>query len=326
MKVSPVKRIALEHGLPHQDVPPAGMLDYTPPQALTHDNPKAILLTCSFGHLIPDQLLDAFPNPWQRINIHPSLLPQLRGAAPIQWALARRLTRSGVSIQTLEKGKFDTGKIVSQEAFAFPPAVPGSEGAGFLAVEQVMAAKAADLLIRTLRDLPEYWSNSWEQDEEQQTYAPKLKAQHSALRWDRWSAADIVARERGFAYLYPLTTTLHPSTSSDVSFRPVSVTLSGTSTLPLDAIRSHDSSLAATLRQSSTPAGSATYSPELDALLVKTQSHLLAVKTVKVASKKGERGAGVVEGVSRSCGSQDGVVAVRVAERAVYSNVLCTSG
>ncbi|CDU22056.1 related to methionyl-trna formyltransferase [Sporisorium scitamineum] len=284
MKISPVKRVALEHGLPHQDVPSLGMSHYIPPQHL-HDNPKAILLTCSFGHLIPDPLLDAFPNPWQRINIHPSLLPQLRGAAPIQWALARKLTRSGVTIQTLEKAKFDTGRIVSQQEFAFPPSIPQDGGAGFLQVEQVMASRAAELLIRTLQDLPAFWANSWDQDETQKTYAPKLKAQHSVIKWDKWSAADIVARERGFAYLYPLTTTLHPPTTSS-SFRPIHITFANTSTLAHSILRSNDPAIASAFLSATTPAGSAGYSPPLNALVVKTQDEVLAVQTVKVANKK----------------------------------------
>ncbi|KAF6766998.1 Formyl transferase, N-terminal [Kalmanozyma brasiliensis GHG001] len=286
MKVSPVKQVALSQGLAHQDVPSGGMVDYTPPSHL-HDNPQAILLTCSFGHLIPDELLDAFPNPWQRINIHPSLLPQLRGAAPIQWALARRLTRSGVTIQTLEKGKFDTGRIVSQESFAFPP-TPVEQG-GFLEVEPEMATRAADLLIRTLHDLPNHWANSWVQPEDERTYAPKLKLQNSVIRWDAWSAADVVARERGFAYLYPLSTTLHPPdspTHPNLNFHPVAVHLSNTSAIPMEELRSADRNLAAVLLAPSTPVGSAIYCAPLDAVLVKTHAEVLAVRSLKVANKR----------------------------------------
>lgn len=206
MKVSPVKQLALTHALPHQDVPSGGMRDYSLPPSLPL-SAKSILLTCSFGHLIPDSLLDAFPNPWQRLNIHPSLLPQLRGAAPIQWALARRLPVSGVSIQTLEKGKFDTGRIVAQESSSFPPPLTdpdqtrGEPATSFLQVEKVMAQRAADLLVHTLSDLPLYWQQSWEQDEKHKTFAPKLRADHSVIRWDTMDAADIVARENAFAYL-----------------------------------------------------------------------------------------------------------------------------
>ncbi|GAC98438.1 hypothetical protein PHSY_006032 [Pseudozyma hubeiensis SY62] len=286
MKTSPVKQLALQHSLPHQDVPTTGMVDYTAPPHLL-SNPKAILLTCSFGHLIPDTLLDAFPNPWQRINIHPSLLPHLRGAAPIQWALARRLSTSGVSIQTLEKGRFDTGTIVAQQEFDFPP-VPSSGEPSFLEVEKVMADRAASLLVRTLSDLPQCWRYSWEQDERMKSYAPKLKVEHSVVRWDRWSARDIVAREGAFAYLYPLSTNLVPP--ANASFRPVAITLSNTSAVPLDELRKVDPMLASVLKQNAVPPGSAIFSVDADMLIVKTTSdaEVLGVRNVKVAGKKGK--------------------------------------
>lgn len=291
MKVSPVKQLALQHALPHQDVPAAGLDNYEPPQHLC-TNPKAILLTCSFGHLIPDRLLDSFPDPWQRINIHPSLLPNLRGAAPIQWALARRLHTSGVSIQTLEKGRFDTGTIVNQQAFRFPPdPLHGQvESHTFLHVQRVMAHRAADLLVLTLSNLPHCWQNRWIQDEAQRTYAPKLKSKHSAIQWSTWAAPDIVARERAFAYLYPLTTTLlpPPSWSSNANFRSVGITLFDTCTMAYDRLRHLDPTLSSVLQQPSIPEGSATYSLPSDALIVKTTSdtHVLAVAQLKVAGKR----------------------------------------
>lgn len=283
MKVSPVKQLALSHHLPHQHVPSTGMADYTLPSAfpLSIDS---ILLTCSFGHLIPSALLYAFPNPWQRINIHPSLLPQLRGAAPIQWALARRFSSSGVSIQTLEKGTFDTGRILAQSEFAFPPI--GMEAAGFQDVERVMAERAAELLLQMLRDLPSHWSASWEQDERQKTYAPKLKAEFSIVKWDKMVAEDVVARERAFSYLYPLNSVLSPPTKSS-SFRPVSVNFFDTSAISLQDLTLADSLASKVLHPPSVPAGSTLYSTSLDALLIKAQADsVLLVRTLKVHGKK----------------------------------------
>ena len=60
MKVAPVKQLALTHQMPHQDVPSDGMGSYTLTSSFPM-NERSILLTCSFGHLIPDTLLDAFP-------------------------------------------------------------------------------------------------------------------------------------------------------------------------------------------------------------------------------------------------------------------------
>lgn len=58
-------------------------------------------------------MMASFPR-FQRLNVHPSLLPQLRGAAPVQWAIARRMTETGISIQTLGE-TFDSGDILAQE-------------------------------------------------------------------------------------------------------------------------------------------------------------------------------------------------------------------
>lgn len=78
--------------------------------------PPNIILTASYGHLLPSALLDIVP-PKHAINVHPSLLPKLRGAAPIQWAIARRLQESGVSIQTMQNDVFDSGKILLQRRY-----------------------------------------------------------------------------------------------------------------------------------------------------------------------------------------------------------------
>lgn len=198
MRVSPVKMLAQQHSLPHQDVPPEGMAHYSLPQGFA--TPSSILLTCSFGHMIPDALLRAFPNPYQKLNIHPSLLPQLRGAAPIQWAISRRLTTSGISIQSLASRKFDAGRIFAQQQLPFPP--PGaSANAAHPEIEPVMADYAAKLLIAMLRDLPGHVERSWEQDPSAVSRAPKINFEHCKLDFASMSAAQIVANCNAFSYL-----------------------------------------------------------------------------------------------------------------------------
>ena len=110
---APVKEWATEAGLAHDMVPPTGLLDWHPPMPFDVVHTRNLLLTASFGHLIPPSLLARFP-PTQRLNLHPSLLPQLSGAAPIQWAIARQLDRTGVTVQTLGE-RFDSGSIYAQD-------------------------------------------------------------------------------------------------------------------------------------------------------------------------------------------------------------------
>ena len=83
MRVSPVKQFAQAYKFPIEHVPAAGMDQYALPEALRSSS-APLLLTVSFGHMIPQSILREFPSASQTLNVHPSLLPQLRGAAPIQ--------------------------------------------------------------------------------------------------------------------------------------------------------------------------------------------------------------------------------------------------
>lgn len=86
---------------------------HQPPSPFLTPSPSNILLTASFGHLIPTSLLSLFPL-LNTLNVHPSLLPLYRGAAPIQWALANGEGMTGVSVQELSRGKFDQGRLLGQ--------------------------------------------------------------------------------------------------------------------------------------------------------------------------------------------------------------------
>jgi methionyl-tRNA formyltransferase len=96
-------------------VPKEGIAGYQLPESFTNagDTKRNILVTASFGHIIPNSLLAQFDND-KRLNVHPSLLPRYRGAAPIQWTIANGDTETGVSVQRLvEKGKgIDGGDVV----------------------------------------------------------------------------------------------------------------------------------------------------------------------------------------------------------------------
>lgn len=74
-----------------------------------------MLLTASFGHIIPLRLLKLFP-PIQRLNVHPSLLPRWRGAAPVQWTIANGDEETGVTVQTLVRYALgvDAGDILAR--------------------------------------------------------------------------------------------------------------------------------------------------------------------------------------------------------------------
>jgi methionyl-tRNA formyltransferase len=100
-------------GLQHQTVPMAGLQNWNLPDAFQDRAANNLLLTASFGVLIPKKMLGYF-GASHRLNLHPSLLPMLAGAAPIQWAIARQLEKTGVTTQTLGE-KLDSGDIYAQE-------------------------------------------------------------------------------------------------------------------------------------------------------------------------------------------------------------------
>lgn len=111
--IPPVKSFALENGLVQHTIPQGGLDEFVIPKEFIKEAQDSILLTVSFGHLIPPKMLDHFL--WsRRLNVHPSLLPALKGAAPIQWAISRGLQSTGVSIQTLGTS-FDSGDVLNRE-------------------------------------------------------------------------------------------------------------------------------------------------------------------------------------------------------------------
>lgn len=191
---APVKLLAMEHALPLRTVPPEGISAFEPPASLR--DRSALLLTASFGHLLPPSLLDQFP-PKQQLNLHPSLLPRMRGAAPIQWAIARGEEVTGVSVQEVG-AEFDTGRVLSQKEMDIPP------GSTFDSLSAELAGRGAELLVKVLGDLPRYSESAWAQADApahlKASKAPKLKRDYSAIKWS-WGAEKIDARHRGFGYL-----------------------------------------------------------------------------------------------------------------------------
>jgi len=89
-------------------------------------SPSNLLITASFGHLLPTPLLSHFL-PLNALNLHPSMLPQYRGAAPIQWSVINGEADEnwrdgergcGVTVQELSRGRFDRGRILGSERIA----------------------------------------------------------------------------------------------------------------------------------------------------------------------------------------------------------------
>ena len=183
----PVKEAALRLGLPvHQ---PERVRRPEVVEQLRALGPEAMVVV-GYGQIIPQAILDIPPK--GIINVHASLLPKYRGAAPIQWAIARGETRTGVTTMKIDAG-LDTGDMLLTWETEIGPEETAVELGDRLAVA------GADLLVRTLAELGSGMPQNvipQKQDEAQATWAPILKKEDGRIDFSM-SAREIVNRVRG---------------------------------------------------------------------------------------------------------------------------------
>jgi methionyl-tRNA formyltransferase len=183
---SPVKSRALELGLPV--VQPDKIKNSEEFRAqLAALRPEAIVVV-GYGRIIPQWMIEL--PPLGNINLHASLLPKYRGAAPIQWTIAMGETVTGVTTMRIDAG-LDTGDILLQKEIPISP----QDTAETLAPR--LAEVGADLMVETLRGLKAGAIQPRPQDHSQATVAPILKREDGMIDFQR-SAEDIINRLRGF--------------------------------------------------------------------------------------------------------------------------------
>jgi methionyl-tRNA formyltransferase len=183
---SPVKERALQLGLPVVQ-PESIKRNEEFKVQLSKIKPDAIVVV-GYGRIIPQWMLD-LPR-FGNINLHASLLPKYRGAAPIQWAIARGETVTGVTTMKIDAG-LDTGDILLQEEV---PIAPG-DTAETLAPK--LAEVGAKLTVTTLRGLQAGSVHPRRQDHAEATLAPILRKEDGLIDFSR-SASEILNRMRGF--------------------------------------------------------------------------------------------------------------------------------
>ena len=187
----PVKVLALERGLPVLQ-PERIKRNSELQERLTAIAPDAILVV-AYGRIIPEWML-ALPR-FGNINLHGSLLPKYRGAAPIQWAVANGETETGVSTMRLDVG-LDTGDVLLESRVTL--------GADAMARDlfHVLAAAGASLMLRTLDGLSDGTIVPKPQDHARATLAPILTRDDGRLRLAERTAQVTYNRWRGF-YPWP---------------------------------------------------------------------------------------------------------------------------
>jgi methionyl-tRNA formyltransferase len=183
---SPVKQSALKLNLPISQPERIKTNDEFRAQ-LTALKPDAIIVV-GYGRIIPQWMLD-LPS-LGNINLHASLLPKYRGAAPIQWAIANGETVTGVTTMRIDAG-LDTGDILLQQQLPIAP----DDTAETLAPR--LASIGADLMVETLRGLKAGTIRPRPQDNSQASLAPILKKEDGLVDFSR-SAEEIFNRIRGF--------------------------------------------------------------------------------------------------------------------------------
>lgn len=182
---SPIKKLALENNI-----------EVFQPLKVRKDyerilNAKAdIIITCAYGQIIPKILLDA--PLYKAINVHASLLPKLRGGAPIHHAIIDGYRETGITIMYMNEF-MDEGDIISQESIK----IDEVDNMGTL--HDKLSLLGSDLLLRTLPSIFNNTNKSIKQNSEEATYAYNIKRENELIDFNK-TAEEVFNQIRG---LYP---------------------------------------------------------------------------------------------------------------------------
>jgi len=172
---SPVERLAKRKNIPFYQ-----SRNVNSPSFITRIEQIApdIVVVVAFGQILSPDFL-SIPGICS-LNLHPSLLPRYRGAAPIPWAIIRGDRETGVTVQRIEEG-VDEGRIIVQEKIP----ISLEDTAGDL--EDRLSLLGAELLLKTIKMIKEGSAKYTIQNEKQVTYAPKIRKEDGLIRWEKSS-------------------------------------------------------------------------------------------------------------------------------------------
>ncbi|MFC4387351.1 methionyl-tRNA formyltransferase [Gracilibacillus marinus] len=178
----PVKVIAENHNIPVFQ-PEKIKNDFDPIKRIEPD----LIVTAAFGQLLPKPLLD-IPK-YGCINVHASLLPKLRGGAPIHYSLLEGHEKTGITIMYMAE-KLDAGDIISQKEVVI------EENDNVETLHNKLSKIGADLLIQTLPSLFTSNITPFKQNEQEATFAPNISREQEVIDWSR-NQRDIFNHIRG---------------------------------------------------------------------------------------------------------------------------------
>ena len=215
LQAPPVKQAALAHGIPVFQ--PTKLRDGTALAQLKELDPELIVVA-AYGRILPDDILNL--PPMGCINVHSSLLPKYRGAAPINWAVINGETETGVTIMHMAT-ELDAGDIIDQVKTPIDPdenveavhdrlaqaATPIDPDETVETLHDRLAQMGGELLVKTVADLAAGTAARTPQDESKVTFAPLLSRALSPIDWTKPAKA-IHDQVRGL--------TPWPATSTDI--------------------------------------------------------------------------------------------------------------
>ncbi len=181
---SPVKEYALIQNLPVYQ--PLKMRDGEA-EALVKQLAPELIVVAAYGKILPEEILNT--PPYGSINVHSSLLPKYRGAAPINWAILDGEAETGVSIMYMAK-ELDAGDVILQKT------TPIGEQEDAQALTARLAELGAQALSEAVEALRNGTAGRTPQDASQQTYASMLSRDMSPIDWNR-TARQINCQVRG---------------------------------------------------------------------------------------------------------------------------------
>src|SRR3954451_5102027 len=170
-----------------------------------------VAVVAAYGRILPPDALRAPPHGC--LNVHASLLPELRGAAPAQWAVARGYRETGVTIMQMDEG-LDTGDILLQKRLAIAPDETGES------LLRQLGSLGAEALAEALHLLKSGQLPRIPQDHVRATLAPLLTREDGKVDWTR-TAAELDARRRGFTPWPGAWTTVNGATLKIHDARPL---------------------------------------------------------------------------------------------------------
>jgi methionyl-tRNA formyltransferase len=185
LAMSPVKEAALRHGFPIFQPERIRRPEHI---ATLHQLEPDLMVVVGYGQIIPQDIID-IPR-YGILNVHASLLPKYRGAAPIQWAIANGETETGITIMRIDAG-LDTGDMVLKWATG----IGADETAP--ALSERLATAGATLLLEALKRIEGGTAIYEPQNNAEATYAPILKKEDGRINWSL-GAKRIYNRLRGF--------------------------------------------------------------------------------------------------------------------------------